>query len=54
MKICEKKFEYFTHKNPLHSAAHWGRIECLRLLLEAGADVTAKNVRLEMEEREGE
>ncbi len=29
------------HRTPLHAAAEWGRIEVVRLLLEAGAEPNA-------------
>ena len=32
-----------TGWTPLHAAVHFGRIGVVRLLLEAGADTTAKN-----------
>ena len=44
---------WILFKTPLHGATTWGYVECVRSLLNAGADVTAKNVRLKREKIQG-
>ena len=36
----------FPPQTPLHLAALYGHVNCVRALVELGADLTAKNVRL--------
>ena len=40
---------FSSFKTPLHDAAHRGYIECVRSLLDGGADVNAKDVSCERE-----
>ena len=43
MNVNQKFDEYEDCRTPLHLAAFTGRTEVVRLLLERGADVNAKN-----------
>ena len=42
--IWDKIFSSLRFKTALHKAVYQGYVECVRALLNAGADVTAKNV----------
>ena len=39
------KFELSLFQTPLHWAAYYGHFDCVRSLLDGGADVNAKDVR---------